>query len=306
MSKLAKLLQQGKFVVTAEINPPKHACPEKIKRQAEFLAGYVDALNITDCSTAVVRLSSIAAGFHILSCGVEPIIQMTCRDRNRIAMQSDLLGAYSLGMRNILCLSGDHQKFGNHPTAKNVYDLDSIQFIYYLNRLQTEKVFFSGESIKEKVPHFFIGAVINPFADPHEFQVIRLEKKIRAGAKFIQTQCIFDLESFTGFMKQAEWRGLPQKTHILAGVAPLKNYRVAQYMQNNVPGIVVPDKIINRLQRAVYPAREGIEICVEQIKRIREIEGVQGIHIMAMGWVEVIPEIISRAGLYPRPKVNCI
>jgi methylenetetrahydrofolate reductase (NADPH) len=304
VSKLAKLLQQGEFVVTAEINPPKHACPENIKRQAEFIARYVDALNITDCSTAVVRLSSIAAGFHILSCGVEPIIQMTCRDRNRIAMQSDLLGAYSLGMRNILCLSGDHQKFGNHPTAKNVYDLDSIQFIYYLNRLQTEKVFFSGESIKEKVPHFFIGAVINPFAAPREFQVIRLEKKIRAGAKFIQTQCIFDLEGFADFMEQVEWRGLHQKTHILAGVAPLKNYRVAQYMQNNVPGIVVPDKVTNRMQRAVHPAREGIAICVEQIKRIREMKGIKGIHIMAMGWVEVIPEIVSRAGLYPRPKIN--
>ncbi len=291
-------------MVTAEINPPKHACPENIKRQAEFIACYVDALNITDCSTAVVRLSSIAAGFHILSCGVEPIIQMTCRDRNRIAMQSDLLGAYSLGIRNILCLSGDHQKFGNHPTAKNVYDLDSIQFIYYLNRLQTEKVFFSGEPIKEKekVPHFFIGAVINPFADPREFQVIRLEKKIRAGAKFIQTQCIFDLEGFADFMEQAEWRGLLQKTYILAGVAPLKNYRVAQYMQNNVPGIVVPDKVINQLQRAAYPAQEGIAICVEQIKRIREMKGIQGIHIMAMGWVEAIPEIVSRAGLYPRQK----
>jgi len=293
-------------VVTAEINPPKHACPENIKRQAEFIARYVDALNITDCSTAVVRLSSIAAGFHILSCGVEPIIQMTCRDRNRIAMQSDLLGAYSLGMRNILCLSGDHQKFGNHPTAKNVYDLDSIQFIYYLNRLQTENIFFSGEPIKEKVPHFFIGAVINPFADPREFQVIRLEKKVRAGAKFIQTQCIFDLESFTDFMKKVERRRLHQKAYILAGVAPLKNYRVAQFMQNNVPGIVIPDGLVNRLQRAVHPSREGIEICVEQIKRIREIEGIQGIHIMAMGWVEVIPEIVSQAGLYPRPKVNYI
>ncbi|KFI34543.1 methylenetetrahydrofolate reductase [Peptococcaceae bacterium SCADC1_2_3] len=284
MSRLAKLLQQEEFVVTAEINPPKHACPESIKCQAEYISRYVDALNITDCSTAVVRLSSIAAGFHVLSCGVELIIQMTCRDRNRIAMQSDLLGAYSLGMRNILCLSGDHQKFGNHPTAKNVYDLDSIQFIYYLNRLQTEKIFFSGESIKENVPHFFIGAVINPFADPREFQVIRLEKKIRAGAKFIQTQCIFDLEGFADFMEQVEWRGLHQKTHILAGVAPLKNYRVAQYMQNNVPGIVVPDKVTNRMQRAVHPAREGIAICVEQIKRIREMKGIKGIHIMAMGW----------------------
>lgn len=304
-SKLEKLLARGEFVVTAEIGPPKHASAEGIRHHANMLKDYVDATNITDCQTAIVRLSSIAAAVHIKDCGVEPIVQMTCRDRNRIAIQSDLLGAYSLGVRNLLCLSGDHQKFGNHPTAKNVYDVDSIQLIYLMRRMRDEKKFFCGEEIKENEPRFFIGAVANPFADPFEFRVVRLEKKINAGAEFIQTQCIFDMERFERFMEMVRERGLHERAYILAGLTPLKSWRAAKYMQTSVSGMIVPDEIVERLKNAEDPKEEGVKLCVEQINYIREkIPGVHGVHIMAIAWEEIVPEIVKRAGLYPRPKAD--
>ncbi len=304
-SKLQQLLDRGEFVVTAEIGPPKHASAEGIRHHAHMLKDYVDATNITDNQTAIVRLSSIAAGVHVLDCGIEPIVQMTCRDRNRIAMQSDLLGAYSLGMRNVLCLSGDHQKFGNHPTSKNVYDIDSMQLIYLLRRMRDEKKFFSGEEIKEHEPRFFIGAVANPFADPFEFRVARLEKKVEAGAEFIQTQCIFDMERFERFMEMVRERGIHERVHILAGVTPMKSWRAAKYIQTSVSGMIVPDELVQRLKNAEDPKREGIDICIEQIKYIKEnIKGVHGVHIMAIAWEEVVPEIVEKSGLYPRPKVE--
>ncbi|MGB9802411.1 methylenetetrahydrofolate reductase [Desulfofundulus sp.] len=303
-SKLERLLARGEFVVTAEIGPPKHASAEGIRHHAHMLKNFVDATNITDCQTAIVRLSSVAAAAHILNCGVEPIVQMTCRDRNRIAIQSDLLGAYSLGVRNLLCLSGDHQKFGNHPMAKNVYDIDSIQLVYLMRRMRDEKKFFCGEEIKEHEPRFFIGAVANPFADPFEFRVARLEKKVEAGAEFIQTQCIFDMERFERFMEMVRERGIHERAHILAGVTPLKSWRAAKYLQTSVSGMIVPDDIVERLKKAEDPKREGIEICIEQIKHIRNIPGVHGVHIMAIAWEEVVPEIVERSGLYPRPKVE--
>lgn len=305
LSKLQQILDSGQFAVTAEIGPPKHSSPEGIRHHAEMMRDYVDATNITDNQTAIVRMSSIAAGAHVLGCGIEPIIQMTCRDRNRIAMQSDLLGAYSLGMRNVLCLSGDHQKFGNHPTAKNVYDVDSMQLIYNLRRMRDEKVFFSGEPIKEFEPQFFIGAVANPFADPFEFRVDRLEKKVNAGAQFIQTQCIFDMERFERFMEMVREWGIDQRTHILAGVTPMKSWKAASYMQNNVSGMIVPNELVERLKNAEDPKREGLDICIEQIKYIKEnVKGVHGVHIMAIAWEEVVPEIVEKSGLYPRPKVG--
>lgn len=305
LSKLQQILDSGQFAVTAEIGPPKHSSAEGIRHHAEMMRDYVDATNITDNQTAIVRLSSIAAGVHVLNCGIEPIVQMTCRDRNRIAMQSDLMGAYSLGMRNVLCLSGDHQKFGNHPTSKNVYDIDSMQLIYYLRRMRDEKLFFSGEEIKEHEPRFFIGAVANPFADPFEFRVDRLEKKVEAGAQFIQTQCIFDMERFERFMEMVRERGIDERVHILAGVTPMKSWRAAKYIQNNVSGMIVPDELVERLKNAEDPKREGVDICIEQIKYIKEnVKGVHGVHVMAIAWEEVVPEIVERSGLYPRPKVG--
>jgi methylenetetrahydrofolate reductase (NADPH) len=238
-----------------------------------------------------------------MDCGIEPIVQMTCRDRNRIAMQADMLGAYSLGMRNLLCLSGDHQKFGNHPTSKNVYDVDSMQLIYLVKRMRDEKKFFSGEEIKEHEPQFFIGAVANPFADPFEFRVDRLEKKVEAGAQFIQTQCIFDMERFERFMEMVRERGLHERTHILAGVTPLKSWRGAKYMQSNVSGMIVPEEIVQRLKSAEDPKKEGVDLCIEQINYIKDnIKGVHGVHVMAIAWEEIVPEIVQRCGLYPRPK----
>lgn len=305
ISKLQQILDSGQFAVTAEIGPPKHSSAEGIRHHAEMMRDYVDATNITDNQTAIVRLSSIAAGVHVLGSGIEPIVQMTCRDRNRIAMQSDLMGAYSLGMRNVLCLSGDHQKFGNHPTCKNVYDIDSMQLIYYLRRMRDEKLFFSGEEIKEHEPQFFIGAVANPFADPFEFRVDRLEKKVEAGAQFIQTQCIFDMERFERFMEMVRERGIDERVHILAGVTPMKSWRAAKYIQNNVSGMIVPDELVERLKNAEDPKREGVDICIEQIKYIKEnVKGVHGVHVMAIAWEEVVPEIVEKSGLYPRPKVG--
>lgn len=304
-SKLQKLLDSGHFVVTAEIGPPKHASAHGVRHHAEMMRDYVDATNITDCQTAIVRISSIATAVHVRDCGIEPIVQMTCRDRNRIAIQADLLGAYSLGLRNLLCLSGDHQKFGNHPTAKNVYDIDSIQLINAVRKMRDEKVFFCGEPIKEHEPRFFIGAVANPFADPFEFRVARLEKKIEAGAQFIQTQCIFDMERFERFMEMVRERGLHERAYILAGVTPLKSWRAAKYMQTNVSGMIVPEELVQRLKNAEDPKKEGVDICVEQIKYIKEnIKGVHGVHIMAIAWEEIVPEIVQRCGLYPRPAVE--
>jgi methylenetetrahydrofolate reductase (NADPH) len=300
-SRLEQILRSGRQAITAEIGPPKHSSPEKIIGHTNMLRGFVDAANITDCQSAVVRMSSISAAVHIMGSGIEPVIQITCRDRNRIAIQSDLLGAYSLGVRNVLCLSGDHQIFGNHPTAKNVYDIDSIQLIHLTRRMRDERLFFSGEQIREHEPRFFIGAVANPFADPFAYQVDRLEKKIDAGAEFIQTQCIYDLERFTRFMEMCVERGIHERAFILAGVTPLKSWRAAKYMQDCVPGITVPEEIILRLKNAEDPKAEGISVCTEQIKFIREnIKGLSGFHIMAISWEEVVPEIIKGAGLYPR------
>lgn len=302
-SKLEKLLSQGKFVVTGELGPPKHASADKIIAHARILQEYIDAVNLTDNQTAIVRLSSIAAAVHVLKAGVEPIMQMTCRDRNRIALQSDLLGAYSLEIRNVLCLSGDHQTFGNHPSAKNVYDLDSLQTVKMVKDMRDKRKFLCGETM-EKEPRFYIGAVANPFADPFEFRVIRLEKKINAGADFIQTQAIFDMDRFNKWMDMVRERGLHQRAHIIAGLMPLKSSRVGRYINNHVPGIIVPEPLINRIEKAENAQAEGIKIIVEQIKYLRQVEGIKGVHIMAVNWEEVVPEIVKKAGLYPRPSIN--
>jgi len=308
-SNLEKVLASGQFAVTAELGPPKSADVEVIKKKAAFLKGVVDAVNITDNQTAIVRMSSIGAGTLALREGIEPVIQITCRDRNRIAIQSDVLGAYALGLRNILCLTGDHQSFGNHPTSKNVYDMDSIQLIRMLRNMRDKKVFASGDEIRNSKkapvvePRIFIGAAENPFADPFDFRVVRLAKKAAAGADFIQTQCVYDMERFEKWMKQVCERGLHEKIKILAGVTPLKGLKMAQYMRDQVAGLSVPDYYIQRLASAQDQVAEGINICVEQIKRLREIKGVAGIHLMAIEWEEKVREIVERAGLSPRPQI---
>jgi methylenetetrahydrofolate reductase (NADPH) len=303
-SNLEKILAAGHFAFTGELGPPKGSNVEAIRKKAAYLKGITDAVNITDNQTAVVRMSSWGASLIVLQEGLEPNYQMVCRDRNRIAMQSDILGAYAHGIRNMLCLSGDHQQFGNHPLTKGVFDIDSIQLISMVKGMRDNKKFLNGDDIDE-APQIFIGAAANPFAEPFEWRVHRLAKKIAAGADFIQTQCIYDMKRFREWMKQAHDMGLTEKVSILAGVTPLKSGGMARYMAKNVSGITIPDAIIDRMAKAPKGAgaEEGIKICVEQIEELREIKGVRGIHLMAIEWEHRVPEIAERAKLLPRPQV---
>jgi methylenetetrahydrofolate reductase (NADPH) len=301
-SRLERVLEAGHFAFTGELGPPQGANVEAIRKKASYLKGITDAVNITDNQTAVVRMASWAAGLIAIQEGLEPNYQMVCRDRNRIAMQSDILGAYAHGIRNMLCLSGDHQQFGNHPLTKGVFDIDSMQLIAMVKGMRDEKKFLSGSDI-DVAPQLFIGAAENPFAEPFEWRVHRLAKKISAGADFIQTQCIYDMKRFREWMKQANDMGLTEKVHILAGVTPLKSGGMARYMAKNVSGIIIPDEIIDRIVKAKKAADEGIQICVEQIEELRGIKGVHGIHLMAIEWEHRVPEIAERAKLIPRPQV---
>jgi methylenetetrahydrofolate reductase (NADPH) len=303
-SNLEKVLKAGHFAFTGEWGPPKGANVEHLKEKIEPLKGMVDAVNVTDNQTAVVRMSSWAASTIMLREGVEPNFQMVCRDRNRLAIQSDILGVYAMGIRNMLCLSGDHQKFGNHPESKNVYDIDSMQLIALVKKMRDEGTFLNGEEI-DVPPRLFIGAAANPFADPFEFRVYRLAKKIDAGADFIQTQCIYNMDRFREFIKQAVDMGLHEKCYILAGVTPMKSVGMALYMSKQVPGMDVPQSLINRLRGAGKGkvAEEGIKIALEQIEEFKEMEGVAGVHLMAIEWEHKVPEIAERAGVLPRPVV---
>ncbi|MCX8111309.1 MAG: methylenetetrahydrofolate reductase [Syntrophorhabdaceae bacterium] len=299
---LKRVLQSGAFAVTAECGPPRGADPDMIRIKAKILKGYVDSVNVTDNQTAVVRMSSFASCVILKDMGIDPVMQMVCRDRNRIAIQSDVLGASALGIKNILCLSGDHQRFGDHKGAKNVFDIDSLQLIQCIRDMRDEGRFLSGEEVKGR-PDIFIGCVENPFADPFEIRAMRLAKKAAAGAQFCQTQCIFNIEKFERWMEMVRGLGVHEKVSIIAGITPLKSVGMANYMKRNVPGMDVPDKLIDRLRGTPKEKapEEGISICVETIDRLKGIKGVCGIHIMAIGWEEIIPEIVKSAGLYPRP-----
>ena len=301
-SKLQKILTQGKLAVTAEVGPPRGSNADVVREKASLLKGYIDAVNVTDNQTAIVRMSSIAACSHLIQMGIEPVMQMVTRDRNRIALQSDVMGAYSLGIQNMLCLSGDHQSFGSQPGAMNVFDIDSIHLINTVKTMRDDGKDMSGFELNSP-PKMFIGAAENPFADPFEYRVIRLAKKVAAGADFIQTQCIYDVKRFKEWISQADDKGLTQKVHIMAGVTPLKSARMAKYMISKVSGISIPDSIIKRMEGTPKEkaAEEGIRICLETIQMLREIKGVHGIHIMAIEWEEKVPEIVQAAGLYPRP-----
>lgn len=302
-SNLERVLAAGEFAVTAELGPPKHAAALVIAEKASLLAGAVDAANITDNQSAVVRMSSVAAAKLAIDAGVEPIMQMTCRDRNRLAIQADILGASALGITNLLCLTGDHQSFGNHPHAKNVHDLDSLSLIRMAAGMRDPGVFECGEEIKFP-PRLFVGAAENPFADPFEYRPYRTRQKADAGADFIQTQIIFAVEKFREYMKRLVDLGVADRVKILAGVAPLKSAGAAKYMKNRVAGMEVPDEVVTRMQGATDPKAEGIAICVELIERVREVDGVAGVHIMAVEFEEAVGEIAERAGLLPRPVMS--
>ena len=304
-SRLQEILSKGKFAVTAECGPPRGANPEVIRKKGDLLKGWVDAVNVTDNQTAIVRMSSIAACAHLLQMGLEPVMQMVCRDRNRIALQSDLLGATALGCKNVLCLSGDHQRFGDHPEGKNVFDLDSMQLIAMMKKMRDEKVFLNDKEL-DGAPEVFIGAAANPFGDPFSFRVTRLANKVAAGVDFIQTQCIYNMEKFREYMKQTVDRGLHEKVYLLAGITPLKSVGMAKYMAKFVPGMDVPEEMIKRLQGVdkKEQAAEGIKIAIEQIEEMKELEGVAGVHVMAIEWEHRAKEIIEGAGLLPRPVVD--
>jgi methylenetetrahydrofolate reductase (NADPH) len=298
ISNLHKKFLDGDFAVTGECGPPRGADHGVMTSKGSLLKGWVDAVNVTDNQTAIVRMSSIAASKHLLDMGLEPVMQMVCRDRNRIAIQSDILGAYSLGIRNILCLSGDHQCFGSQPDAANVFDIDSTNLIRTVKDMKDEGKDMSGFELKE-APKMFIGAAANPFADPFEYRVIRLAKKIDAGVDFIQTQCIYDMDRFRKWIHMAKEEGLTEKCYIMGGVTPIKSAGMAKYMKNKVAGITIPDAIIDRVAGVPKEkqAEEGIKICLETIQELKEMDGVSGVHVMAIEWEERVEEIVKGAGL---------
>ena len=302
-SNLERVLAGGGFAVTAELGPPKGTRRHVVEKRAQEVRGYCDALNITDNQTAIVRMSSLAACAMVKQLGLEPVLQITCRDRNRLAIQSDVLGAVGFGIKNILCLSGDHQKFGNHPTAKNVFDIDSIQLIQTLKKMRDENVFLSDDKFFGEAP-LFIGAASNPYADPFEFRVVRLAKKVKAGADFIQTQGIFDVAKFKKFMEMVCDQGLDKQVHILAGLIPMKSAGMARYMRDHVAGVEVPDELVSRMKDAKDAKEEGLKICLEAIEQLKEMPGVHGLHVMAVGWEAIVPVIMEEAGLLPRPVIE--
>lgn len=303
-SRLERILEAGHFAFTGEVGPPRGCNVQALREKISNLKGHVDGANVTDNQTAVVRLSSWAASLICLQEGLEPNFQMVCRDRNRLAMQADVLGASAHGIRNMLCLSGDHQQFGDHPQSKGVFDIDSIQLLAMVKAMRDQGTFQSGSEIDE-APRMFIGAAANPFAEPFEWRIHRLAKKIEAGADFIQTQCVYNMEKAREWVKRAHDQGLTEKASLLMGITPMKSVGMARYMQSKVPGMDVPESIIQRLRDAGKKkvAEEGIQIACEQIEEFKEMPGVAGIHLMAIEWEHRVPEIAERAGMLPRPEV---
>lgn len=317
-SNLERVLESGQFAVTAEIGPPMDCDREVVLEKARLVKGYADSFNITDNQTGVVRLSSIASSALIMEEGLEPVMQMTCRDRNRLAIQADLLGAAALGIKNCLSIAGDHQSFGaagrlkGHPGAKNVYDIDSIQLISILKGMRDDGLQQGGDPLNKR-PDFFIGAAWTPLGDPIDFRPLRLKKKVEAGADFIQTQGVYDIEAFKKQMDIVVKMGLHERTAILAGIIVPKSLGMLKYMNSSVAGVTVPEGIMKRMedvrssagddkkQALKNQAEEGIRITVELIQQVRNITGIKGVHIQAIEWEHKIPEIIKGAGLFPRP-----
>ncbi|MHC4721962.1 MAG: methylenetetrahydrofolate reductase [Planctomycetota bacterium] len=308
-SNLERVLSAGHLAVTAEVGPPRSPDPDKIRKKADLVRDIADAYNVTDNQTAVVRMSSIAGAKILLDEGLEPVMQMVCRDRNRIAIQSDLLGASALGLRNCLCISGDHQSAGaggklkGHPGAKNVFDVDSVQLISIVKGLRDEGIQEGGDSISPAAP-FFIGAAWTPLGPPASFRIIRLAKKIEAGADFIQTQAVYDVAQFAEAVSRARDMGLTERTAILVGIIVPRSARMLRYMNANVPGVVVPDALIERMKSASDAKAEGIKITIELIEAVKEIPGIRGIHLQAIEAEELLTDIVESAGLLPRPRIE--
>ncbi len=300
-STLEKVLRSGRFAITSELNPPDSADPEEVYRAALVLAGFCDAINVVDASGANCHMSSVSISALLTKVGYEPVYQISGRDRNRIAIQGDLLGAVALGVRNLLCITGDDVSAGDQPDAKPVFDLDSIQLLRTARMMRDERVFLSGRKITSALP-LFLGAASNPFVPPYDWRPQRLAKKIAAGAQFIQTQYCFDVKRFKEYMQQVRNLGLHEQVYILVGVGPLRSYRAAEFMRTRVPGVVIPDEIVDRLKKTPKERQqdEGKEICKEIIAEVRDIEGVSGVHIMAYRQEELVAEIVRETGLLRR------
>jgi methylenetetrahydrofolate reductase (NADPH) len=304
-SRLEDILRAGHFAVTAELNPPDSADPKDVYKAAGILANVCDGINAVDASGANVHISSVAMCALLTRAGYEPVYQVTCRDRNRIAIQGDMLGAAAMGVLNVLCLTGDDVTSGDQPEAKRVFDFDSIQLLRTARMMRDEAVFLSGRKITSP-PCFFLGAAANPFVPPYDFRPQRLAKKIAAGAQFIQTQYCFDLLRFKEYMTRIRDLGLDKQAFILAGVGPLKSASAAEYLRSKVPGVVIPDQVVDRLKKTPKERQqqEGKKICVELIQQVYEIKGVSGVHIMAYRQEELVAEIVDESGLLPRPIVE--
>jgi methylenetetrahydrofolate reductase (NADPH) len=297
---LERALASRRFAVTAEVVPPPSPDPAPILAAARRLRGYADAFNVTDSPRAKVHMAPWAGAAFLLREGLEPVMQLATRDRNRIALQADVLGAAALGVRNILALGGDDPQSGNEPDAASVFDLDTEEFIETLRDLRDQGVLRGGDPVDARPP-IFIGATANPFGGPMEESFVNLRGKAEAGADFVQTQAIFDLDAFEEWMHLVRKEWLHEKLHILAGVVPLRSAKAARFLNENVPGVVVPRDVIVRIEKAPDPKAEGVRIAVEAIETLRKIEGVRGVHLMAVNWDEAIPAIVREAGLYPRP-----
>jgi 5,10-methylenetetrahydrofolate reductase len=303
-SHLASVLAGGHFAVTAELSPPRSAALAGVEHEIEVLRDYVDAANVTDNQGANVRMSSIAVSLALVQRGLEPVMQVTCRDRNRLAIQADILGASAWGVRNLLCLTGDHGKWGDHPAALDVYDMDSVHLLRMVREMVASGCYENGRRIPSPAPRLYMGAAANPFAPPYEYRPMRMAKKVAVGAQFIQTQIVYNVLRFREFMAGVRDLGLHEQVYVLAGVAPIRSAGVARFMAEKVAGMDIPQSLIDRMSRtpkAAQPA-EGIDICVEIVEQIRQIEGVAGVHVMAIQWPEAVPEIVKRAGLWPRPE----
>lgn len=299
-SRLEKILVSDGFAVTAEIAPPASADPEEIRRQAASYRGIVDACNVTDGQRALVRISALAAATLALGEGVEPILQMVSRDRNRIALQADLLGASALGIRNVLCLWGDPPTAGNEKDAKGVFDLTTEEMIATFRTLRDTGVLRGGDKVNVP-PKVFIGAAADPFGEPREGAFGRVRAKIEAGADFVQTQGIFDVDAFEEWMQLVRKEWLHEKVFILAGIIPLKSAKMARFMVEKIHA-VIPKRIIDRMEKAPNPKAEGLSIAVRTVKAVKKIDGVRGVHIMPIGWEESVPDLVREAGLFPRPE----
>jgi methylenetetrahydrofolate reductase (NADPH) len=301
-SRLERLASNGTFVVTAEVNPPASASSERIREIARLVRGCADAYNVTDNIRAFVKMSSLAASIILLEEGLEPVMQMTTRDRNRIGLQSDILGAAAHGIRNVLCLRGDHPRHGGEKEALLVEDVTPEVQISMFRRLRDEGVLLGGERVREP-PRLFIGAISNPFGGSYELGADILERRVQAGADFIQTQAIYDEVGFEEFFEIVRARGLDRKVRILGGIVPLKSQKMARFMRDKVPGIVIPEEVVQRMGRASHPDKEGIRICLETLESLQDLKGLAGVHIMPVGWEKRLRDLVEGAGLFPRPEI---